>query len=340
MRISTRRLAVAVLAAAIVAAPSAASAANSSTATAAVPSPSQPAGHIGGVIPVRGDAKSASHTSGGSNLSYHNGPVMLSNTVYTIYWEPGAAGTSMVSGYQSVIDGFFSNVAAAGAATSTSNVYAIDTQYGNSTTKISYSWNFGGSFVDTSSLPANACSDSVTKSYCLSDAQIQAEIQKDLATSGWSSGSLPAASPTNLFMMLTPQNVGSCTSSSSCAFTQYCAYHGYFGSGTQTVYYANMPYAGTDPSACGTGQSPNTNPDADSEINILSHEHNEAITDEHLSAWYDRRGYEIGDKCAWNFGSSLGTTTSGAEYNQVINGNPYYLQQEWSNQSSGCALHM
>jgi hypothetical protein len=25
-------------------------------------------------------------------------------------------------------------------------------------------------------------------------------------------------------------------------------------------------------------------------------------------------------------------------YNQVINGHPYYLQQEWSNLSAGCVL--
>jgi hypothetical protein len=48
-------------------------------------------------------------------------------------------------------------------------------------------------------------------------------------------------------------------------------------------------------------------------------------------------GNEIGDKCAWNFGTALGSTGSG-EYNQVINGHDYYLQQEWSNVSSGCAL--
>ena len=42
-------------------------------------------------------------------------------------------------------------------------------------------------------------------------------------------------------------------------------------------------------------------------------------------------------KCAWNFGSSLGGGP-GAQYNQVINGNNYYLQQEWSNDGSTCLL--
>ncbi len=97
-----------------------------------------------------------------------------------------------------------------------------------------------------------------------------------------------------------------------------------------------MPYAQTAPSGCGTSQHPN-NSDADPEINVISHEHNEAITDQQGSAWYDRTGYENGDKCAWNFGSAIGSTSYG-QYNQAIGTGFYYLQQEWSNASSGCVL--
>jgi hypothetical protein len=149
-----------------------------------------------------------------------------------------------------------------------------------------------------------------------------------MSRQGWT------ASSTNFFAMLTAKGIGSC-SGSSCAFTQYCAYHG----NVSGLYYANMPYADTVPGACDSGQYPNGDAAADSEINILSHEHNETITDEQLNAWYDRRGAENGDKCAWNFGTTPGGP-NGAEYNQIINGNSYYVQQEWSNQSSGCALHM
>jgi hypothetical protein len=67
----------------------------------------------------------------------------------------------------------------------------------------------------------------------------------------------------------------------------------------------------------------------------VSHEHNEAVTDYNGDAWYDAAGYENGDKCAWRFGASLGRTTYGG-YNQPINGHTYWLQQEWSNRSSGC----
>jgi hypothetical protein len=90
-----------------------------------------------------------------------------------------------------------------------------------------------------------------------------------------------------------------------------------------------MPYTGYSAAACGSGVSPSGNSDADSTINVTSHEANETITDEWGNAWFDRRGYENGDKCAWNFGSGSGA-------NQTINGHLYYLQGEWSNQSSGC----
>ena len=65
---------------------------------------------------------------------------------------------------------------------------------------------------------------------------------------------------------------------------------------------------------------------------MTSHEANETITDALGNAWYDRTGYENGDKCAWNFGAPTGN------YNQTINGHHYYLQGEWSNLSSGCVL--
>ena len=288
------------------------------------PSPDDPAGKVFGVVPVHGQANKGA-LSGGS-LSYHNGPVMHTNAVYAIYWVP--AGLTVSSGYQSVLDGFFQNVAADSG--KTSNVYYSDTQYYDNTAagKIQYSSTFKGFVVDTNPFPPNGCTDSYT-SVCLTDAQLQTEINNVIAANGWPRGT------GSMFFLFTPKNVGSCYGS-ACAFSYFCAYHSSFGSGSSATLYANMPYAAWVPSACGSGQSPNGD-DADSTINVASHEHNEAITDPLGSAWYDRRGYENGDKCAWNFGSSLGSTNYG-KYNQAIGTGFYYLQQEWSNKSSGCVL--
>ena len=294
-------------------------------AAAAPPTPDDPAGHgrALGVVPVKNQANH--RPSSGNNLSYHNGPVMHTNTVYAIYWLP--SGSTVSSGYQSIINGFFTNVATATMAKSTANVYYSDTQYADAMGSIGNQSTFAGTIVDTNPFPANGCTDSYT-TICLSDAQIRAEIDRVAGTN-------PRGTST-LYVMFTPKGVGSCYSNTSCAFSQYCAYHSWFASTTGVTLYANQPYADTVPAACDAGQRPN-NDDADGTINVTSHEHNEAITDQQGNAWYDNQGYENGDKCAWTFGTALGSTATGA-YNQVIGSGTYYLQREWSNASSGCVL--
>jgi hypothetical protein len=246
---------------------------------------------------------------------------MHTNKTYAIYWVP--SGYTMQSGYSNLINQYFTDVAADSG--KTSNVYYTGTQYSDGSGYVQYSSSFGGSYTDTSPLPASGCTDSDT-SVCLSDAQIQAEITKDVNANGWPKG------PSTEYFMFTAKGIGSC-SGSSCAFTQYCAYHSWIGSGSSEILYANMPYADTVPSACDVGQHPNGN-DADATLNVTSHEHNETITDENGNAWYDLGGYEDGDKCAWIFGTVSGS--NGAEYNQTINGHHYFLQQEYSNYDRNC----
>ena len=295
-------------------------------ASCAVLAASAQAGGMRGVVPAHGRANKPVKTSGTSNLIYHNGPVMQTNTVYAIYWLP--PGYSMQTSYQSIIDGFFKNVAADNG--KTSNVYYSDTQYwGPSLQPISYNSTFAADIEDTTGLPPSGCHDRYT-SVCLTDGQLQTEIANVIKANN-----LPTDGSTEYFIF-TPKNVGSCYGH-SCAYSSFCAYHSNFSTSTGgEVLYANMPYAAWVPQACGSGQSPNGN-DADSTINVTSHEHNETITDPLGTAWYDSSGNENGDKCAWNFGTTLGGS-AGAEYNQVINGTDYYLQQEWSNHSSGCVL--
>ena len=44
---------------------------------------------------------------------------------------------------------------------------------------------------------------------------------------------------------------------------------------------------------------------------ILAHELEESVTDPDLNAWYDSRGGENADKCAWTFGTTY-TAANGA----------------------------
>jgi hypothetical protein len=171
---------------------------------------------------------------------------------------------------------------------------------------------------------------------CLTDQQLQAEIQNVLTATGWH-GSTSA-----IFFLMTPNGVGSCFDSTNadCTTNTYCAYHSDFVDASgEHVIYANEPYDGTIGGCHGQpGQGSPNDPDADATINTISHEHMEAISDPFGDAWYDVQGNEIADLCAWNFGLPLGTI-GGQPYNQVINGDDYSLQQEYSNDDSGCVQH-
>jgi hypothetical protein len=93
------------------------------------------------------------------------------------------------------------------------------------------------------------------------------------------------------------------------------------------------------------GQYPNghSNGNADDTFSSLSHEANESITDPTLEAWYDEEGFENGDECRntefeEDYGPPLGGSGgAGTLFNQAINGDHYYLQQEWSNDIEDCA---
>jgi outer membrane protein assembly factor BamB len=273
---------------------------------------------------------SASRLNASQNLIYNGGPVMqTTSTTYAIFWEPPTlqdnTPTQVSSTYNALLERYFNDIGGSG-------VYANNTQYSDTSGSIIDSSTFGGAYIDTSAYPASACSDQITPNDCLTDAQIQAEVAKAMTANNWTSGL------THMFFVFTSQGEGSCFdgTSTSCAFTQYCAYHSYFNdNNNQPVIYANMPYTGTALDACGVTTSPNNDYDADSTINVTSHEHMEAVTDPLLNAWYDSQGYEIGDKCAWNFGS---TSLDDGSANVQWNNDYYVVQQEWSNQISNCTL--
>jgi hypothetical protein len=291
------------------------------------------------------------------SLYYNGGPVMTTNKVYAIYWVP--SGYSVSSDYGSLINQYFSDVSAAHG--TEGNVYGSDTQYSqqqNGTTSyIQNNSTFAGSAVDTDPLPpldALNCPSTIGSTACVTDPQLQNEISTVIKAHNW-----PVDNHTEFFMF-TAKNINSCiyaTATSTpvgnvngpiCSFSTYCAYHSWYYDSTinpnAEIVYANMPYADSNQetqAGCDFGQHPN-NSDADAEINVTSHEHNESITDPYGTGWWDSNssdplyGYETGDLCAWTFGTPSGP--SGAEYTNTINGHHYFVQQEWSNADGGCVL--
>jgi hypothetical protein len=297
-------------------------------------------GHAAGLVPpppgsaLKGARQTSVCPCGGGNLTYHNGPVMRTNNTYAIYWQPsGYDFGSNGAGYKSLINRFFTDVAHDSGLRS--NVYAPNTQYydtvGGGTHYIQNTSNFVASTVVTTAFPdggVGGCEDFLD-TVCLTDSEIQAEIQSVVIAHGWPQNG------SNLYFLFTPQDVGSCfDDASACAYYDYCAYHGSYVSPGGEILYANQPYTAD---WCDTDH-PNGS-DADPTINVISHEHNESITDpnhdpSHLGAWYDNQGFENGDKCAWTWGPLSGST--GSQYNQTINGHHYILQEEFNNAASNC----
>jgi hypothetical protein len=242
--------------------------------------------------------------------------------------------------YQALIDRYFTDVAHDSGGVE--NVYSVGTQYYDDPGQVhvQYQSTFGGPFVDHDPLPANGCDDGVDR-FCLTDQQLQIEIRAVLAATGWQAG------VDHIFFLMTPNGVGACelgglvANDNPCTTNRFCAYHDSFGqdiSDEFTVVYAIEPYMGPLPpgdcTAAGVQGFPNDR-DADTTINTISHEQNEAITDPFGDAWVEPGRVEDGDLCAYGFGTQTGGAPGIDAYNQVINGHHYDLQQEFSNVDGG-----
>ena len=249
---------------------------------------------------------------------------MHADANYAIYWEPSGYSTS--SAYKSIINGYFANVGAASGATN--NDYSVATQYYDGAGHIAYSASSGGSTVDTNPFPASGCAS--LSGPCITDAQLQTELNKVVAAHGWPHGM------GTMYFVYFPPNVTTCSDATGDAVLGQRLLRLPQLVGQRQLDAALRQHALRGVSGCESGQAPNGDTAADSELNVTSHENIEAITDPLGNAWYDASGQEIGDKCNFTFGSPLGGA-AGAQYNEQIASGKYYLQEEWSNAASACA---
>ncbi len=279
------------------------------------------------IMGTRAAYEAAAHTSsgggGGTGIFYHGGPVIHGENIVAIYWSSGtiynggpAAGTTG-SGSQdgSLVGYFMSNLGGTG-------YWNINTTYYDGAGNVANSLAYTNYWADNTNVPASGTS--------VSDAAVQQEVIK-----GFTTGALTYNGNT-LYAVFSDAGVNLGGNFGS----QYCAYHGHFTWNGNDVKYAVMPHDIDYPAGC-TAQlgSPNNDPAADAEVNTLAHETEETETDEDLNAWYDRRGYENADKCAWKWGTTS-TASNGASYNQTIGGKQWLIQMNWINANSGgCLQH-
>lgn len=252
---------------------------------------------------------------GGANLLYHKGPVLTSAYVVPIYWGPswsaaGSTDNAISSSLNNYIDGGTTN-GAADLGFGITGEYNVITQYyqtGPTYIMKSNLGALGGALYDASTPPAN-----------VTDADLQAEVLKVTNNA--------PRTDTIYEVFLPASSYSSSGSATSCGGPKltYCAYHGNFNYNLLDVKYASMPYP-----SCGGCQSLGFTATQNFE-HFISHETREAVTDEDGTAWFDRRGYEADDKCAW---SPAPFTDSSTGVN--FDGTAFAYQYEWSNANSGC----
>jgi hypothetical protein len=244
-----------------------------------------------------------------NGISLHGGPVILGTTnVYYIWYGnwSGNTATTILTDFANGVGG--------------SSYFNINTTYTNSAgTKVSNLVHYAGSTTDNYSQGTS-----------LSDAAIQTVV-----SSAISSARLPKDTNAVYFVLTSPD-----VTASSGFCTQYCGWHTHGTISGSDIKYSFVGNPATKcPSSCAgqTASSPNSNIGADAMASIVAHELEETVTDPDLNAWYDTRGAENADKCAWTFGTTS-TASNGSNYNMTFGGRNWYIQQNWVNAAGGyCA---
>jgi hypothetical protein len=220
-------------------------------------------------------------------LSWHSGPVMHSTSVVPVFWGSSWTSSSFTGDKISGLDYVYSHVGGTPYAHTNSEYY--DGTGNVNTTSISK----GSDLTDSSATPSGAPSTT----------QVLAEVAKV-------TNNHPVANA--YYPVYSDQPRGN---------AGYCAWH---SSGTingiqvQFGFFFNLDGdPGCDPQApTSLGHSQGLSALA----NVSGHELSEMLTDPQLNAWYDQRGSENADKCAWTFNGTV-----------LIGTQSWKIQGNWSN---------
>ncbi|MFL6262602.1 MAG: hypothetical protein ACJ76Y_23125 [Thermoanaerobaculia bacterium] len=242
-------------------------------------------------------ARGASVVKAGQNIVNHGGPIIVSAKVVFIFWGPNFNNAASPDfAYAQELQAFRNLFG-------TTGEFNTITQYNSSNGTIALANLASGTadMFDTTTPPTN-----------VTDAIVRSEVNNYLSTHAFNGSTIYE-------VVLPSSSYSSSGSSTSCGgpSLSYCAYHGHFTSGANDVKYSIEPY----PSCGGCSVSGWTA--AQNQEHFVCHETREAVTDPDLNAWYDRRGNEADDKCAWSPTPFIGSGGFGYQY-------------EWSNAVSGC----
>ena len=249
------------------------------------------------------DRQGPPRKKGGNGIFYHGGPIIWNGTnVHYIWYGDWSSNTAI-----SILEDFALSIGG-------SPYFNINTTYSDgSSHHVANAVNYIGSAFDYYS-----------QSAALSDGDVQAIVA--------------AQNPTDengVYFVLTSADVNE--TSGFCK--NYCGWHTSSKINGHDIKYAFVGNPDRCPDACeAQTTSPNGNAGADGMASIIAHELEEATTDPDLNAWYDSRGDENADKCAWTFGATS-RASNGSQSNMTLGARQYLIQQNWVNASGGyCAL--
>jgi hypothetical protein len=231
--------------------------------------------------------------AGTQPLINHGGPTITSAKVVFIFWGPSFSNAgSADQAYATTLQNFRNQFG-------TTPEYNTITQYSGIQQA-----NLGSGTADLF--------DSTTPPTNVTDAVVQGEVNKYLSTHAFNASTIYE-------VVIPSSSYSSSGTSTSCGGPSlaYCAYHGNYASGSNDVKYSIEPY----PSCSGCQVAGWTA--AQNQEHFVCHETREAVTDPDGTGWWDRRGNEADDKCAWTPTPFIGT-------------GGYSYQYEWSNANSAC----
>jgi len=238
----------------------------------------------------------AGSTTATSPILNHGGPIILTPTIYIIWygnWNQ-SNGSDTPAGQQIVHDF---------AGTLGGSPYFTD---------------INGSYGVAQALLAKETTDSYSRGTRLRDADVQLVV-----TSAISSGRLPYDA-NGVYFVLSSSDV----SELSGFCKMYCGWH---TAATPTVGHIRYAFVG-NPNRCLNACAiqtvgPNGNAGVDAMVSVIAHELDEAASDPDLNAWYDKNGSENADKCAWTFGHAQYQVANGAWANLPLGSRNYLIQR-------------
>ncbi|HEY0553470.1 MAG TPA: hypothetical protein VGG20_04345, partial [Thermoanaerobaculia bacterium] len=227
-----------------------------------------------------------------ANLTYNGGPVISSAKVVFIFWGPSFSNAASPDyAYAQGLQAYRNQLG-------TTPEYNVITQY--SGIQLSNLGSGTADWFDTSTPATN-----------VTDALVQSKVNSYLASHTFDASAIYE-------VVIPSTSYSSSGSSTSCGGTnlQYCAYHGWIGSGASAKKYSIQPYP-----SCGGCQASGWT-DVQNQEHFVVHETREAVTDSTGTGWTEGVN-EADDKCAWTPAPFFGTGGYGYQY-------------EWSNAAGGC----